>query len=240
MNTICPKHTRGVGNGFTLIELLVVIAIIALLVSILLPALTGARELARGAYCMNNNKQMGVALHLYANDHNDSLMPGAASYPVTVFAFWYQGLGPYMGDTTAGLPGEQTPYLKCPTESFQFVYPYEQFSTSYGWNYLYFGWKNSANPGERLSGWASKLSGVPVPAETIIIGDSKDGDTDIATRSRFIYIIGAVGSEYLLAQRHLGWGNYLMVAGNVTKLKPEEVTANECYYMKQDKSQTPY
>ena len=62
--------------GFTLIELLVVIAIIGVLAALLLPALTGAKERARRTACKNNIRQFVLAVHLYANDHNDKLPSG--------------------------------------------------------------------------------------------------------------------------------------------------------------------
>ena len=52
-------------RGFTLIELLVVIAIIAVLIALLLPAVQAAREAARRAQCVNNLKQLGLAMHNY-------------------------------------------------------------------------------------------------------------------------------------------------------------------------------
>jgi prepilin-type N-terminal cleavage/methylation domain-containing protein/prepilin-type processing-associated H-X9-DG protein len=61
-------------RGFTLIELLVVIAIIAVLIALLLPAVQAAREAARRAQCINNLKQIGLALHNY-NTSNDALPP---------------------------------------------------------------------------------------------------------------------------------------------------------------------
>jgi prepilin-type N-terminal cleavage/methylation domain-containing protein len=73
-----PRPTRG----FTLIELLVVIAIVAVLIALLLPAVQAAREAARRAGCVNNLKQIGVALH---NDHQlyDSFAIGYIAWPNT-------------------------------------------------------------------------------------------------------------------------------------------------------------
>jgi len=64
--------SRG-ASGFTLIELLVVISIVALLVALLLPALQNARDAAKMAHCLSNERQIGVAMGVYINDHEGHL-----------------------------------------------------------------------------------------------------------------------------------------------------------------------
>jgi prepilin-type N-terminal cleavage/methylation domain-containing protein/prepilin-type processing-associated H-X9-DG protein len=78
-----PPHIRG----FTLIELLVVIAIIAILASLLLPALTQARQKAQSASCVNNARQLMLGWRMYADDNNDTLAPN--DYPFTTPYFTY-------------------------------------------------------------------------------------------------------------------------------------------------------
>ena len=74
-------------HGFTLIELLVVIAIIAILIALLLPAVQAAREAARRAQCINNLKQIGLALHNY-HSVVDSFPFGQGYEPPTLWNGW--------------------------------------------------------------------------------------------------------------------------------------------------------
>jgi prepilin-type N-terminal cleavage/methylation domain-containing protein len=83
------KHSRLIRrSGFTLIELLVVIAIIALLVSILLPSLNKARELAKAAVCSSQLKGLNLAISLYAEENDDTLVNCVGTDGTTSNYFW--------------------------------------------------------------------------------------------------------------------------------------------------------
>ncbi len=75
------RNVPRVGRGFTLIELLVTISIIALLIAILLPALQSARATANAIQCGSHHRQIGLAIALYAHDHEDWIVPGKMLRP---------------------------------------------------------------------------------------------------------------------------------------------------------------
>ena len=78
MMRVCSKFSRPCRytHGFTLIELLVVVSIIALLLSVLLPALNKARSMAKRVVCQSNLKQIGIAWQMYLDDNEDYFYQG--------------------------------------------------------------------------------------------------------------------------------------------------------------------
>ncbi len=80
-------------RGFTLIELLVVIAILAILVALLLPSLASAKQAGRKAACISNLRQLGIAIHTYADDNDGRIPYGPKAPPFTSPASFYPSTG---------------------------------------------------------------------------------------------------------------------------------------------------
>ena len=80
-------------KGFSLVELLVVIAILVVLAALLLPSLAAAKQAGRKAACLSNLRQMGFAIHCYAQDHGDQIPYGPKAPPFTSPASFYPSTG---------------------------------------------------------------------------------------------------------------------------------------------------
>ncbi|MCC7350899.1 MAG: DUF1559 domain-containing protein [Phycisphaerales bacterium] len=104
------NHRRKGVHGFTLVELLVVIGIIAIMISMLMPALNKVRESANKVQCASNLRQIGMGMHTYAADNRGIIPNFGYTNLITGAWTWWPGLiNPYITgkslDTTIGLSG---------------------------------------------------------------------------------------------------------------------------------------
>ena len=144
-------------RGFTLIELLVVISIIALLIALLLPAVKRARESARSAGCMSNERQIMLATRVYTNDNN-GIFPRGADSSFTLDTWWPVTLQQYTGTYDV---------FACPTK---FVAARWNTYVANGANWLFYAGDRSA---EQL-GWSVLVDGESYPIGPTGIDDIRN------------------------------------------------------------------
>jgi len=212
-------------RAFTLVEMLIALGIIVVLAALLFPALQAAIERGRNAVCVGRLRAIGAGLLQYTADHDGKLIPWA-SLGGSPARYWFDELNPYMGIPETDFDRtEPYPWQLCPSKPFN-KYPEDnkrRQAVGYGWNYRQFGNSKSApsdGKGDR------RLSEVTMPARTIIIADSLDvpdasGMIPPISQNRLLYS----WMIQMLAKRHSGQGNYLMLDGHVVPFKPEDVVA---------------
>ncbi|HEY3854934.1 MAG TPA: prepilin-type N-terminal cleavage/methylation domain-containing protein [Verrucomicrobiae bacterium] len=152
-------------RGFTLIELLVVIAIIGILAALLLPALSRAKENSKRTACINNLKQVNLAIRLYSDDYADSLpvLPDPNPYPNGVGAFYKQLVKGYLGLSGKASPDELV--FVCPSDP-AFHTKLHHAYTSYTFN----GYEEDSSPISRITG--QKLSTIKKPGRAVLNGEA--------------------------------------------------------------------
>lgn len=212
---------RKPNRGFTLIELLVVIAIIALLISILLPALTKARQSAQSLQCLSNLRQCGLATQMYANEHK-----GFLPYPTTTLGegfLWFNVLDPYLRSlidykrTGVASGRSYTPYKQCPVydtfDSDKFATGNQGLTKEYARTYKMNSFLRHNHPYSQ-----AKINEPRDSSNFVYLGDSISMDVTGATPSdfengQFSMEVNDI-TQASPALRHMGGANILFLDGH--------------------------
>lgn len=180
--------------GFTLIELLVVIAIIAILAAILFPVFARAREKARTASCQSNLRQIGTAMHMYAQDY-DERFPGHG-YDAIIQTVWPIVLLPYT---------KNQQIFHCPSGP-SYAHNHVPGGSDYGLNCRYLGYR--------------ALATIADVAGTIMAADSS-GDNRIGPEWTNLPCFGGAGSppNMQVVPRHIEMFVTCFADGHVKVMK---------------------
>jgi prepilin-type N-terminal cleavage/methylation domain-containing protein/prepilin-type processing-associated H-X9-DG protein len=235
---------RQTTRGFTLIELLVVIAIIAILAGMLLPALAKAKEKAKAAQCVSNEKQIVLGYLMYANDQNDFLPVAGEIYSGGVAPCrWFAEISPYLANNQTNINAltAKGKVVACGSAKLDNAIPKTEPSWQayggYGHNYYYLGYAVGTGS---ASYDRKKLTAVTKPVETCMNGDGLDPFQGVQWWNLgYLYppTIPPYGSSPLIVRpfaRHGKGGNYGWADGHISMTRWTEMATGKngkkCWY----------
>lgn len=198
--------TPEVRAGFTLIELLVVIAIIALLAAMLLPALVQAKASARAAQCLNNLRQIGFAVRLYADDNEDLFPRSQHSAFANNQLPWERSIAPQLGSST-------TTWTNLLAGTYHCAADQRPGTLSYGMNVYFELGPDDDYPGKPQT-WR-KLSQIRRPDTTVFTAETSTGADHIMPE---YWITVADAMNDVDSKRHRLKSNYSFVDGHAQLL----------------------